>query len=68
MMADPNCPKCDGPMEVGSVSDHFTGGMLKAQWVDGAKVGFLKSARQITIVSHRCKRCGFLEQYAPNPQ
>jgi hypothetical protein len=67
MMAEPNCPKCRGPMEVGSVSDHLGGGMLKAQWVDGAKVGLFKSARQITIVSHRCKLCGFLEQYAPNP-
>jgi hypothetical protein len=67
MMVEPKCPKCGGSMEAGSVSDHFAAGILQAQWVDGAKVGFFQSARQITIVAHRCKLCGFLEHYAPNP-
>jgi hypothetical protein len=59
------CPKCEGSMEAGYISDNTGGAIFHSAWISGAKVGFFKTPKAITIVAHRCVSCGFLESYAP---
>jgi len=70
-MQTAHCPKCDGKMERGFPLDATHGGVCEAKWVPGEpEKSFwtgLKIDRDqlISIISMRCTRCGFLEQYAP---
>jgi hypothetical protein len=72
-MQPTRCPKCDGPMEPGFPLDATYGGVCEAKWVPGTpEKSFwtgLKVDRDklLSIVSMRCTRCGFLENYAPGP-
>jgi predicted RNA-binding Zn-ribbon protein involved in translation (DUF1610 family) len=67
LMPDPSkCPKCGGIMQTGYISDKSNGVTLHSTWIDGAKVGFFKTPKEIAIVAYRCGSCGFLENYAPD--
>ncbi len=64
------CPKCAGSMAEGFVVDTSYGTMTVSGWVEGAPeksmwTGLKLSGRaRSDIVTWRCNRCGFLEQYA----
>ena len=65
------CPKCQGAMVEGLVIDVGYGTKTVSSWLEGAPVksiwtGLKLGGRTpIEIVSLRCSRCGFLENYAP---
>lgn len=71
MAQSKDCPKCGGAMIAGYVVDHTHGGANVAQWVEGAPdksfwVGLkLRGKPRLDIATWRCRRCGFLESYAP---
>ncbi len=65
------CPKCEGEMELGIVSDSYgqVGNLQKqSQWAK--KVNSVLKIFQAgldgakSIKSYRCKSCGYLENYA----
>lgn len=65
------CPKCAGRMTSGSVIGKDTnGGYGDVVWVEGAPeksiwTGLrLRGRTLLSVVSFRCERCGFLENYA----
>ncbi len=68
------CPKCNGEMEAGMTVEYKSpGGMSmninmpkKQTWGKGIKPGFFVESvdEEKTIVTHRCKTCGYLESYA----
>jgi hypothetical protein len=72
------CPKCEGEMVRGFVTDHADGNaILVGSWVEGPPVkSFLggiklrslfwgtKVREQIPIGTFRCAVCGYLESYA----
>lgn len=65
-----DCPKCQGSMEDGTIIDNSYGSRMVSSYVAGpADKGWmgvrLKGRKPIDIVTLRCKRCGFLESYAP---
>jgi len=66
-----SCPKCQSSMQEGYVLDHTHGGArLVSSWVEGEpKPSFwlglkFDGATPLSLESWRCKRCGFIEQYA----
>lgn len=69
-MSITRCPKCNGQMERGFNLDVSHGQVLAAKWADGvANLRWwgsvdLKNRRKYAIVSDRCVKCGFMEQYA----
>ena len=64
------CPKCGGSMAEGFVLDKTHGGAGVAAWVEGAPMISLWTGVRLTgrpqtrIATWRCRRCGFLENYA----
>jgi hypothetical protein len=59
-------------MEEGFVVDRTHGGAAPASWVAGAPeksfwTGLkLKGRAQLQIAAWRCRKCGYLESYAPS--
>ncbi len=72
-MAQPECPKCTGPMEEGFILDVAQRGYGQATWVQGRPepsfwAGLkLNGKTRRSVVALRCSRCGYLESYAQNP-
>ena len=71
-MAQPgNCPKCAGTMERGFTLDQGYGAYTLSEWVEGEPVKSLwtgiklKGRTRHKIRTWRCRRCGYLESYAP---
>jgi predicted Zn-ribbon and HTH transcriptional regulator len=71
-MAEPShCPKCAAAMEPGFMLDWTVGGYLVTEWMEGEPeksfwTGLkLNRRRRLKVVAWRCRRCGFLESYAP---
>lgn len=67
------CPKCEGRMVEGYVIDRGDYGVAGVpSWVEGEPrksmwVGLkLGGTKPIEITTFRCRRCGFLESYAPD--
>ena len=66
-----DCPKCGGAMAEGFLVDRTHGGAGVTAWVEGEPVKSvwtglkLKGRARIDVSSWRCRRCGFLESYAP---
>ncbi len=62
------CPKCKGEMEEGVLLDHSDFGSQPQEWAQNGAVfmgvGWIK---RINIISYRCTKCGFLENYASAP-
>ena len=58
-------------MEVGFVLDQAHGKRCVSAWIEGSpnkSIWFgvkMPSRKPIEIVTQRCRRCGFLENYAP---
>ncbi len=72
-MAEPsNCPKCAGTMEPGFLLDQGEGPHAVTEWVEGEPekslwTGLkLRRKTRLKIATWRCRRCGFLESYAPS--
>jgi hypothetical protein len=66
-----SCERCGGSMEQGFVLDESYGRRIAAKWVEGVAQYWLWNLRlggkrQLEIASYRCRRCGFLESYAPD--
>jgi hypothetical protein len=65
------CPRCSGSMEPGYVIDEGYGTRTVANWVAGEPeksiwTGLkLRGKTKVAISSYRCRRCGYLESYAP---
>ena len=70
MPLSPQCPKCSGAMSEGYIVDKTHGGAGVSTWAEGAPrksvwTGLkLSGVPQAQIETWRCRRCGFLEQYA----
>ena len=71
MPQSPQCSKCGGTMSDGFIVDKDHGGAAvahgvegepKKSWFFGLKLG---GTSPIEITTWRCRRCGFLESYAP---
>jgi predicted nucleic-acid-binding Zn-ribbon protein len=64
------CPKCSAEMESGFLLARGTNFYRPAEWFEGEpEVNWagglkLRDKRRFRIESWRCRRCGFLEQYA----
>lgn len=60
-------------METGYLLDNTQGGYAAGTWVSGLPernmwTGLkLKGRTQLSIITYRCTRCGYLESYAPSP-
>lgn len=72
-MAQPgNCPKCAGTMERGFVVDQGYGTVTVGDWVAGEPVKSLwtgvklRGKTRLKVATWRCRRCGYLESYAPD--
>lgn len=65
------CPKCGGEMVDGYVVDQGHGSVTVPSWREGEPrksiwVGLkLGKTNPIEITTWRCRRCGYLESYAP---
>jgi predicted nucleic-acid-binding Zn-ribbon protein len=72
MAGSKQCPKCSSAMIEGFTMDQTHGAARVAKWVEGEPrrsiwTGLkLRGANAIEIGSWRCRRCGFLESYAPD--
>ena len=59
-------------MDEGYVVDRTEGGYLVSSWVEGQPeksfwVGLrIKGRARLPVRTFRCRRCGFLESYAPS--
>lgn len=66
-----DCPKCQGRMAEGFVTDNSYGTVTVSNWFAGAPVKSMWTGLKLRKVEHypiatwRCGRCGFLESYAP---
>jgi predicted nucleic-acid-binding Zn-ribbon protein len=64
------CPKCSGSLAEGFVVDVSHGTMAVSSWIEGAPEKSVWTGLKLSgkarseIATWRCKRCGFLEQYA----
>ena len=71
MVEPSSCPKCAGAMEPGFTLDHAHGTNVVAEWVEGEPeksiwTGIkLRKKTRLRIRTWRCRRCGYLESYAP---
>lgn len=67
-----SCPKCQGAMAEGFVTDKTYGAIGVGEWVEGAPVKSiwqglkLRGKTKYNVQTWRCSRCGFLESYAPS--
>jgi len=55
------CPKCNGKMEYG---------ILASMQFDSTEMGWQRDGEDdvYELVVYRCKKCSFLEFYAPEPE
>ncbi|HEU0133352.1 MAG TPA: PF20097 family protein [Allosphingosinicella sp.] len=74
-MAGPSiCPKCAGAMEPGFTLDQGHGSYAVAEWVEGEPersiwTGIkLGKKTRFKVQTWRCRRCGYLESYAPEAE
>ena len=71
MAQSPQCPKCASAMSGGYIIDKTDNGPAVSTWVEGEPkksfwVGLkLGGTTPIDITTWRCRRCGYLESYAP---
>ncbi len=59
------CPKCKGEMEEGFLIPEVE--IEKITWAKSLKTGLLglpKVEERSQIVAHKCKNCGYVENYA----
>lgn len=68
-LVPPTCPKCDGDMVEGFVTDNTYGSMNPSSWAEGTpKPSFWGGTKQpkttLPITTYRCTNCGYLEAYA----
>jgi predicted nucleic-acid-binding Zn-ribbon protein len=68
-----DCPKCASAMVEGYLIDHTLGGGAAVNaWREGVPqksiwTGLkLRGTKAVTIVTWRCRRCYYLESYAPD--
>lgn len=65
-----DCPKCRARMEAGFIQDASQHQVRTSRWIEGApEKSFFhgirtKGKRQYDVVTYRCSRCGYLEEYA----
>lgn len=67
-----NCSRCGGAMEEGFLLDSTGefGAQVQSRWLEGKPerahwTGLKTRGRQeLTVMTYRCKTCGFLESYA----
>ena len=65
------CPKCGSELIEGFIADTTHGGASVASWREGEPkksfwVGLkLHGTEPLEIETWRCRRCGYLENYAP---
>lgn len=65
-----DCPKCRARMEQGFIQDSSKHGVVTARWIEGEPEKSFwtgiktKGKRQYDVVTYRCSRCGYLEEYA----
>jgi len=70
-MRGERCSKCEGEMEEGFLLDSTHNAVRVAHWAEGApaywflKVLKMKGRRRLPVRTLRCRRCGFLESFAP---
>ena len=66
------CPKCRSSMGDGSVFHTDGGQRTLIRWLEGPTIKGLfggiklKGRKPVDIQSFRCRKCGFLELYAPD--
>jgi hypothetical protein len=71
MAQPPQCSKCGGTMSTGFIVGRTGGGPAVTTWVEGEpKKSFwlglnLRGKSPVEVTTWRCRRCGFLESYAP---
>lgn len=60
------CPKCGGEMEEGMLPDRAESFVWKEhlRWAKGLNIAGLHAKEAKNVVSYRCKKCGYLENYA----
>ena len=59
------CPKCNGSMKEGELVDNARSVSTPQEWAEKAtSVLFVGKKRGKKIVSYRCEKCGYLENYA----
>ena len=61
------CPKCSGNMELGEIVDesYMVSGPQKWALQAESVAGFGKRG-SVKIISYRCFKCGYLENFAPS--
>lgn len=66
---DLKCPECDGEMERGELVDNRDSVSGAQDWARNASgVWGIGKRGTIRIVSYRCLKCGFLKNYAYEPE
>ena len=66
------CPRCQGSMSEGFILDKTDSRPVVSSWVEGEPVKSmwtgirLSGRKRIEIQTFRCRRCGYLESYAPD--
>jgi hypothetical protein len=65
------CPKCQGRVSEGFIIDQGHGTYSVSTWQKGVAQKSIwtgvkrDKSNQLQIVTYRCDRCGYLENYAP---
>ncbi len=69
-----DCPRCRVRMEPGYVLDFsHTSSQKRIRWIEGAPEKRLfgdfrtRGKRQFDVMAHRCRLCGYLIWFAPDP-
>ena len=69
-MTNPNCPKCNAPMDEGFIVDDTYGGRVQSQWAEGKPQRSIWTGLKLAkdakhpVTTFRCEQCGYLESYA----
>lgn len=69
-MTEPNCPRCQSPMQEGLVPDRAVGSKKLPEWHPGPAgktlFGELRPPEGdgYPVIAYRCTGCGLLEWYA----
>ena len=69
-MTTMDCPKCRARMEVGFIQDSTDQQVKRSRWIEGEPEKSFwsgiktKGKRQYDVLTWRCSRCGYLEEYA----
>jgi predicted nucleic-acid-binding Zn-ribbon protein len=65
-----DCPKCRSRMEEGFIQDTTDHQVKTSRWIEGKPESSFfsgvktKGKRNFEVVTYRCSRCGYLEEYA----